>query len=234
MSQPIDLVIFDCDGVLIDSEPIASRTLAVALQKAGIAITPAEALHVFTGNSEAIIRQMCIDDYGLKDVDATFADWHETLKVAFATDLAPMKGMAELVSSLTLPKCVASNSRIARLRQSLGNTALWNMFAPHVYSAEQVERPKPAPDLLLHCARQFGSAPENCAMIDDSAHGMDAARAAGMLAIGFVDPNDPRPGRQDILARAGADHVVTGVEGLSALLRRLGHGSETMQRASTG
>jgi HAD superfamily hydrolase (TIGR01509 family) len=219
MSQSIELVIFDCDGVLIDSEPIASRTLAIALQKAGVSITPAEALRVFTGNSEQHIRQMCIDDYGLEDVETTFADWHERLKIAFARDLQPMAGMVELVSDLTLPKCVASNSRIARLKQSLGQTALWPMFAPHIYSAEHVERPKPAPDLLLYCARQFDCAPDKCAMIDDSPHGIEAARAAGMLAIGFVDPNDPRAGRPEILQRAGAHHVVIGTNSLAMLLR---------------
>ncbi|MBN9336181.1 HAD-IA family hydrolase [Devosia sp.] len=219
--QNIGLVIFDCDGVLIDSEPIASRTLATALQDAGIAISAEEALRVFTGNSEPAIRKMCADDYGLADVDGTFSKWHEALEHAFATDLLPMRGMVDLVAQLDLPKCVASNSRTRRLQQSLGNTALWEIFSPHIYSAEMVDRPKPAPDLLLHCADQLGVDPDACVMIDDSAHGIAAAHAAGMRSIGFVDPNDPRPGRPKALEHAGADHVVTGAAALAAVLAQM-------------
>lgn len=221
MNENLELVIFDCDGVLIDSEPIASRTLADALVKVGIAISADEALRVFTGNSEVEIRRICAEKYGLRDVDGTFTQWHRSLQLAFATDLAPMEGMADLVSQMAWPKCVASNSRSARLKQSLGRTPLWDMFAPHIYSAEHVARPKPAPDLLLHCAAQFGAAPAYCVMIDDSAHGVSAARAANMLAVGFVDPHDSRPGRAAILEGAGAHFVVTGAEELSQLFRTI-------------
>jgi len=218
MIKPDALIIFDCDGVLIDSEPIASRTLAFALQDAGISITPEESLRVFTGHSEPHIRHMCAEQYGLDDVDGTFSRWHIALKQAFATQLQPMAEMLELVAGLAQPKCVASNSRVARLEQSLGNTPLWAHFAPHVYSAEMVTRPKPAPDLLLHCALKMGVEPSACVMIDDSPHGIAAAKAAGMASIGFVDPNDPRPGRHEVLAASGADVVVHGTRGLAALL----------------
>lgn len=213
-----DLVIFDCDGVLIDSEPLASRTLAEALQKAGIAISPAEAHRVFTGKAEPDIRQLCVEQYGLTNVEAVFSDWHAHLLDVFARELTPMAGMLDLVSILPGAKCVASNSRLARLQGSLGLTALWQHFAPHVYSAEMVARPKPAPDLLLHCAMAFSARPSRCLMIDDSAHGITAARQAGMIAIGFVDPTDPRPNRIDTLHDAGADAVVTGAAELFNLL----------------
>lgn len=221
MTEHIDLVIFDCDGVLIDSEPIASRTLADALMTSGIAISADEALRVFTGNSEAEIQRICVEKYGLCDVEGTFSAWHHRLQLAFSTDLTPMDGMVDLISQLASPKCVASNSRRARLKQSLGMTPLWDLFAPHIYSAEHVARPKPAPDLLLHCATQFGAAPAHCMMIDDSAHGIAAARAANMLAVGFVDPHDIRPDRAAILESAGADFIVTGAEDLSQLFRQI-------------
>lgn len=214
-----DLIIFDCDGVLIDSEPLASRTLAEALQGAGIAISAAEAHRVFTGKAERDIRQLCVDQYGLVEVEAVFAGWHAHLLAIFGRELAPMAGMLELVSALSVAKCVASNSRLARLEGSLGMTALWHHFAPHVYSAEMVARPKPAPDLLLHCATAFGAPPSRCLMIDDSPHGITAAVQAGMSAIGFVDPADPRPNRVACLRDVGASTVVTGADELTSLLR---------------
>ena len=212
------LIIFDCDGVLIDSEPLASRTLATALQKAGVAITPAESHSVFTGNAESDIRRICAQTYGLTDVDAVFSRWHAELYAAFAVSLQPMAGMVELVSRLSIAKCVASNSSFARLKASLGRTALWERFAPHIFSAQAVERPKPAPDLMLHCASAFRAEPARCVMIDDSPHGIVSARSAGMVAIGFVDENDPRPGRADILFEAGATQVALGSRELAQIL----------------
>lgn len=231
MAAP-DLVIFDCDGVLIDSEPLASRTLAEALQAAGIAISPAEVHRVVTGKAESDIRKLCVDQYGLVDVDAAFAGWHAHLLEVFARELAPMSGMLELVSTLPGAKCVASNSRLARLEGSLGRTALWPYFSPHIYSAEMVALPKPAPDLLLHCAAAFDARPNYCLMIDDSAHGITAALQAGMIAIGFVDPADPRPNRIGALRNAGGHAVVTGAAELASLLRTFDLGAIVSDNAA--
>lgn len=220
MTTP-ELIIFDCDGVLIDSEPIASRTLAVALQGAGIAITPGESHRIFTGNAESDIRRICAETYGLDEVDAVFSRWHASLYSEFAVSLKPMAGMVELVAGLSVPKCVASNSTFARLEASLGRTALWPLFAPHIFSAQAVPRPKPAPDLLLHCAKAFAVPPSRCIMVDDSPHGIASAGSAGMLAIGFVDENDPRRGRADLLAGAGAAQVAHGAVELAKILNSL-------------
>jgi HAD superfamily hydrolase (TIGR01509 family) len=220
--EGIDLVIFDCDGVLIDSEPIASRTLAEALQGYGVSITAEEAHAKFTGNSESVIAGMCARDYGLEDVPALFALWRERLFAEFATSLRPMPGISEVVAALTRPKCVASNSTLLRLENSLGHLDLWHHFAPKVFSAEMVARPKPAPDLLLHCAGAFDAAPGRCVMIDDSTHGIAAALAAGMVAIGFVDPADPRPHRGQLLADAGAFAVANGAGELMSILQDAG------------
>jgi HAD superfamily hydrolase (TIGR01509 family) len=217
----IKLVIFDCDGVLINSEPLASRTLAEALNRVGVAITPAEAHRRFTGNAEPEIRRICETDYGLADVSGLFARWHEDLYATFATDLLPMDGMLELVAGLNLPKCVASNSSAERLGKSLGNTNLAPLFASHVYSAQAVANPKPAPDLLIHCATQFSIRPDQCVMIDDSPHGVRAAVAAGMIPIGFVDPVDPRLDRVKTLMRAGAEAVATGSDELRLVLEQV-------------
>ena len=216
----IDLLIFDCDGVLIDSEPVASRTLAEALQRAGIPVSASEAHHLFTGYSEKEIRRMCASKFGLEDADRVFSEWHGEIYQAFARSLRPMPGMEPLIWTLPQRKCVASNSSIERLQKSLGLFDLWRAFAPHVFSAEMVTRPKPAPDLFLHCARHFSVEPSRCLVVDDSPHGIIGAVAAGMQAIGFVDPADPREGRRDILAKAGAGLVVTGADELAFMLKR--------------
>lgn len=214
----IDLVIFDCDGVLIDSEPIASRTLAETLQQGGVAITAAEAHVKFTGNSEGVIKEMCRRDYDIADVSGLFQAWHRRLFDEFSRSLTAMPGIVEIVTGLDRPKCVASNSTMHRLRNSLGKLDLWHCFDGSVFSAEAVARPKPAPDLLLHCAEKLRARPSRSVMIDDSPHGVAAAISAGMVAIGFVDPADPRPDRRKALAAAGAFAVAVGAGDLPRAL----------------
>lgn len=210
----IDLVIFDCDGVLIDSEPLASATIATMLTKAGVPMSAEEAHVKFTGNALSTIRTMCIEDYGIANIDQHFAQWSELLFEEFARSLRPIPGIEAFVASVRVPKCVASNSPVTRLKKSLGLLPLWQEFAPHVYSAEMVARPKPAPDLLLHAAAQFNARPGHTIMIDDSPHGVESAIAAGMQAIGFVDLNDPRPYRREVLLEAGAHGVASGADEL--------------------
>jgi HAD superfamily hydrolase (TIGR01509 family) len=214
----IDLVIFDCDGVLIDSEPIASRTMAAAMRAAGASITAEEAHLRFTGNAMSVIRRIFAEEYGLEDVDALIAGWNVELFAEFARSLAPMPGIDAVVAGIARPVCVASNSTLDRLRRSLGLLPLWGRFDPHVFSAEMVALPKPAPDLLLLAAGRLGARPERTVMIDDSPHGMLAARAAGMPGIGFVDPADPRPHRRALLMEAGAVAVAEGAAELRPLI----------------
>lgn len=217
----IDLLIFDCDGVLINSEPIASRTLAKALQDAGAAITAEEVLVRFTGNSASAIRRICTEELGIVDLDEVFDAWHLDIYPEFARSLEPMPGIEKLVHALPHRKCVASNSSTDRLSKSLGLLPLWHAFAPSIFSADMVVRPKPAPDLFHLCAEALAADPARCVVIDDSAHGITGAIAAGMMAVGFVDPADPRPGRAKILAEAGAVFVATGAEELAEALARL-------------
>lgn len=220
MTAPFDLIIFDCDGVLIDSEPLASRTMAETLTGAGVPMTQSAALEQFTGKSEADIR-VDLQALGLMDYDMFAQNWRQRLFSSFATDLRPMNGIAGLIASLDVPICVASNSSHNRLKRSLGMTELWAQFAPRIFSADDVARPKPAPDLVRHCLDRCGARAERTIMIDDSHHGIAAARAAGVQAIGFVDPADPRPDRHGHLSRAGAAHVVSGAAELGAALASL-------------
>ena len=209
-----ELLIFDCDGVLIDSEPLASRVFWQALQRAGVTISQAEVHRRFTGCSQADARRICLEELGLDDVEAVFARSHMDLYGEFARSLAPMEGIAELVASLDQRKCVASNSTMERLKNSLGLFDLWHEFAPNIFSADMVARAKPAPDLFLLCAQKLGVDPASCLVVDDSPHGIEGAVAAGMRAIGFVDMADPRKERETVLADAGAMLVATGADEL--------------------
>ncbi|MDM9623992.1 HAD-IA family hydrolase [Rhizobium sp. S96] len=219
----IDLLIFDCDGVLIDSEPIAARTLAHAITHAGIAMTPRDVLVEFTGKSEPELRSI-LRERGLSGVDAVFAKWHVEIFAEFRRDLRTMDGIGDVLQGLDIAKCVASNSSVERLKMSLGLLDIWAHFAPNVFSAEMVAAPKPAPDLIELCLARMGASTETSIVIDDSPAGIQAARAAGVKALGFVAPDDPRAGRREVLHAAGAQEVAIGAEHLGRILRRLGVG----------
>lgn len=225
--KAIELIIFDCDGVLIDSEPVASRVMAHALRAAGIDLGEAEVHRRFTGLAEVDARRICKEDLGLGDIDAVFEYAGAALFTEFERSLKPMRDIAELVAALPQRKCVASNSGMERLRRSLGLFDLWGAFAPHIFSAEMVARPKPAPDLFLLCAETLGVAPARCLVVDDSVYGILGARAAGMTAVGFVDPADPREGRCTALTQAGAAAVARGAGELSLVLKALSSPAST-------
>jgi HAD superfamily hydrolase (TIGR01509 family) len=228
--RDIGLLIFDCDGVLIDSEPIAARTLAHALTRAGIAMTPRQVLIEFTGKSEPELRAI-LADRGLADVDSVFAAWHTEIFAAFRRELRPMQGIGEVLRRLDVAKCVASNSTLERLGMSLGLLDLWSDFAPNVFSAEMVAAPKPAPDLIELCLSKMGASGARSVVIDDSPAGIQAAHAAGVKAIGFVAPSDPRSGRREALLAARAQEVALGAGALLQILQRLG-GQHHAQRSA--
>lgn len=214
-----DLVIFDCDGVLIDSEPLASGTMAKILGDFGVTMTGEQALIEFTGGAASETRARLIEEFGLTDVDTFYATWHDYLFEVFASDLKPMAGIEAVIDAISCPVCVGSNSGVSRLKRSLGLLPMASKFKGHVFSAEMVAEPKPAPDLMLFAAEKLGARPSRSIMIDDSAHGVAAAVAAGMPGIGFIDLNDPRPGRFEALTEAGAFAVVRGAAELPAALR---------------
>lgn len=226
-----DLLIFDCDGVLIDSEPVASRVLSETLTRAGVSISLAEVHRRFTGYSERDAHRICVDELGISDPDPVFAATRDALYPAFRRSLRPMAGIEAVVRALPQQKCVASNSTLERLHASLGLFDLWNAFDPHIFSAEMVAAPKPAPDLFHLCAEKLGVDPSRCVVVDDSPHGIVGAVAAGMRAIGFVDPADPREGRRDVLSGAGAILVATGADELARALATILGGTPAASRA---
>lgn len=183
----IKLVIFDCDGVLVDSEPLAMRILLSILERRGTVVSLDEAYSRFLGKSLATVLTVLVDDFGLKLGDADLADMRRELFAVFRAELQPMPGIAKVLDELRarVDLCVASSSVPERLRVSLGATRLGGRFAGKVFSATEVKNGKPAPDLFLHAARTCGIAPEHCLVIEDSPAGIAAAKAAGMRVFGF-------------------------------------------------
>jgi HAD superfamily hydrolase (TIGR01509 family) len=218
---PPDLIIFDCDGVLIDSELIACRVLSDALGEAGIAIPAEEIAERYVGlTGEAIFADLKART-GRSIPEGFRERTRPRLEAAFETELQPMPGVAALLAALPVRACVASGSPPDRLHHSLTLTGLKDRFAPHIFSATQVARGKPAPDLFLLAASRMGVAPETCWVVEDSRAGIEAARAAGMTALGFAGGSHCRDGHGDKLRRAGAALVLQRMEQLAELLAAL-------------
>ena len=215
---PQGLVIFDCDGVLIDSEPLSAALLSEALMAAGYPISGAEIHARFTGFTTSEMVDMLVAEDGVENPGPIIEAWRAKLFPTFARELQPVPGIAALLEALDRPICVASNSGVVRLDRSLGVLPIRAAFGPHVYSAEMVARPKPAPDLVQLCLERMGVRADEAVMIDDSPHGIGAAIAAGVAAIGFVTPGDPRPARERVLREAGALAVATSTAELAVLL----------------
>lgn len=207
MRTGFDLLICDCDGVLIDSEVIACEVDAEMFTEAGFPLTVAEVRRRFVGMSQAGMRATLEREAG-RALPADFDDRLSTrLAAAFEQELAALPDVRRGVLALGMPRCVASSSSPERLRRTLTLTGLHDLFAPHIFSASQVERGKPAPDLFLFAAARMGAAPGRCLVVEDSVPGVTAARAAGMTAIGFTGGAHCDAGTPQRLRDAGAHHV---------------------------
>jgi HAD superfamily hydrolase (TIGR01509 family) len=203
-----DLVIFDCDGVLVDSEMISASTLAENLTRIGFPVDLDYVNEHYLGRSFEVIDADHRRRTGRK-LPEGFADlWYGELFAAFRRDLRPIAGVADVLRRLAIPKCVASSSAPARLTLSLEVSGLAELCGTHVFDASMVSRGKPAPDLFLYCARRLGAAPTRTLVVEDSITGIAAAVAAGMTAWAFVGGSHYRAGRDiDALRRAGAVRV---------------------------
>ena len=180
------LVIFDCDGVLVDSEPIAFAVLREMLTDAGLSFTESWAYENFLGKSMAAISELVAREYGLKLDEAALATMRKRLYERFEAELEPVPGVSALLEDFPYAHCVASSSQIERIRLCLTKTGLLDHFEPSIFSATMVANGKPAPDLFLLASRTMGYAPRNCIVIEDSPAGIVAAKAAGMTAFAFT------------------------------------------------
>jgi HAD superfamily hydrolase (TIGR01509 family) len=202
-----DLVIFDCDGVLVDSEELSCRCLAEAMVQAGIAMSTGRALELFLGRSTAAVIEYAAA--AGKSLPTSFLpDLALQVRETFRSQLKPITGVAAVLTDLRLPYCVASSSDLARVRFSLELTGLASSFGPRLYTSQMVKHGKPAPDLFLHAASAMGAAPRRTLVIEDSVSGVTAAKAAGMKVWGFVGGAHYRLADGSALLRqAGADRI---------------------------
>jgi HAD superfamily hydrolase (TIGR01509 family) len=186
MIKPIELVIFDCDGVLVDSERIAVRVQVALGAELGWPLTEDEVIERFIGRSSASIHAQVAGRLGQETAAIWSQRFEQLHREAVDTGLSPVEGLPEALDEITLPTCVASSGSHEKMRHTLGRTGLYERFAGRIHSAGEVSRGKPAPDLFLYAARRMGVAPAACVVVEDSRPGVEAARAAGMRSFGYA------------------------------------------------
>ena len=227
MPQP-DLVIFDCDGVLVDSEIIAARVEAELLTLAGFEITPQEISESYAGLTFKDIM-LRIEEKSRIPFQASLIDHAEALTdKRLETELRAIDGVREAVVSVTGPRCVCSNSSSARLDLMLTRVGLKPYFEGSIFSSLDTPsgRPKPAPDVFLYAAKTLKADPARTFVIEDSVHGIAGAKAAGMRVIGFTGAAHSYPGHADALTDAGAETVIRRWAELKQVLAALSEWSE--------
>ena len=202
-----ELIIFDCDGVLIDSEIIACAADADALNQAGYPITADEVALKYAGIRSVDMFRMIEEETGIAFPTDIEKKASQTVLQKYRTELQSIAGAAEVLKNLTIPKCVASGSAPTKLALGLIETGLYDFVYPHAYSVDLVENGKPHPDIFEYAADKFGTSPGKCLVIEDSIAGVTAAKAAGMDCLGFVGGRHCQPGHEDRLLSSGADAV---------------------------
>ena len=187
MAAPsVELVIFDCDGVLVDSERLAIKVDLEVLHELGWPLEEAEVIERFVGRSDRDTQAMIEAQLGRE----LPADWGEQVRrryrEVFESELTPVPGVVEALHQIPEPTCVASSGTHEHLRLTLGLTGLYERFAGRIFSSQDVAAGKPAPDLFLYAAERMGCAPVDCVVVEDSRSGVQAARAAGMSVLAFA------------------------------------------------
>jgi HAD superfamily hydrolase (TIGR01509 family) len=217
----VDLVIFDCDGVLVDSEVISCRAHSEMLTRHGYPITADQVLDRFFGVSDREARLTIEAELGRSLPDDFEAQMKQAALQRYADDLRTIPYVGETIAAIGLPKCVASSGTPEKIRHGLSCPGLYDFLAPHIFSAVQVKRGKPAPDLFLFAAEQMRASPERCLVIEDSVPGIVGARAGGMTVFGFHGGSHCRPGYGDALRAAGAAVTFDDMRQLPGLIAQI-------------
>ncbi|MBZ9865419.1 HAD family phosphatase [Mesorhizobium sp. CA15] len=227
MPQP-DLVIFDCDGVLVDSEIIAARIDAELLTSAGFEISAEELAETYAGLTFKDIM-LRVEEKSRIPFQASLIDREEELvDRKLRADVRIIDGAREAVAAVTAPRAVCSNSRTERVEFMLEKVRLLQFFAGRIFSGLDIpsKKTKPAPDVFLYAAEKLGANPKNTFVIEDSVHGIAGARAAGMRVIGFTGAGHSYPGHADALTEAGAETVIRRWAELNSTIAALSEWSE--------
>ena len=202
-----DLVIFDCDGVLIDSEVISARMLVEELAKRQVHITMDYVTHHFLGRSYPVVLQQIRKEFGV-DLPPEFeVEYRANLLAEFEKDLQPVHGVKRVIENLSADYCLATSSSPPRLARSLEITGLTDFFAGRMTTASEVEHGKPAPDLFLLAAEKRRIDPARCLVIEDSENGIKAGLAAGMEVWRFIGGSHLKSLRNSPETAAGAAQI---------------------------
>ena len=216
------LIIFDCDGVLVDSEPLAAKAYERVYDRHGMPGVGSEIISQCIGMKQADIIVRIRELTGHQFPDHADADiWAET-KALFTEELAPTRGIAGFLDALKSDRCVASSSSVERIHHSLDVTGLADYFGDAVFSSSMVARGKPAPDIFLYAADRMGANPDDCVVIEDSPLGVQGAVAAGMTALGYTGGGHSYAGHGEKLVANGASAACSSWDEVSTRLRSLG------------
>lgn len=223
-----DLVIFDCDGVLVDSEILAARIEAEMITQAGFPIEAEDIFERYAGLTfhDILLR---IEAEAQIPFQASLIEQVEAMvDRKLRNDVRPIEGAARAVHSVTAPRCICSNSSAERLAAMLERTGLAPFFPDTVFSVfdTPTRKPKPAPDVFLHAAARMNADPANTFVVEDSVHGIAGARTAGMRVIGFTGASHSYPGHADRLTEAGAETVINRWTDFPAVLAALSEWGE--------
>jgi HAD superfamily hydrolase (TIGR01509 family) len=223
-----DLVIFDCDGVLVDSEIVAARVEAELLTKAGFPITAEEVASQFSGLRFADILRKVEEISSIPLQASLIEESEKKVDRKLVSSLRTIEGARQAAASVTIARCVCSNSSPARIRAMLTKTGLIPFFENAIYSADDTpqKKCKPEPDVFLLAAEKHDADPARTIVIEDSLHGIQGARSAGMRVIGFTGASHSYPGHAELLSEAGAETVINRMADLPATLAALDVWSE--------
>lgn len=208
-----DLVIFDCDGVLVDSEPIANRVFCAMLNELGLAVTLEDMFERFVGLSMPQCMELVTDMLGSAAPEDFVRTLNSRTDAALKGNVTAVPGVAEVLAAIEVPYCVASSSSHDKIRLMLATTGLLERFEDKIYSVTDVAHPKPAPDVFLHAARSMAARPAHCVVVEDTPTGVRAGVAAGMHVLGYCAHT---PARR--LQEAGAHAVFPEMRLLASLL----------------
>lgn len=217
------LIIFDCDGVLVDSEILASEVNRTLAKEMGMDISLDDLSLRFSGLTGEAIFEKIAEELEVPVPENIVERSDELLDEALKQSLQAVPGVNGMLDAIEDPYCICSNSTGVRLEQNLKIVSLFDRFRPHIYSAVEVRQhlPKPSPDVFLHAAETLGAAPKDTIVIEDSSHGVEGAVAAGMRVIGFTGASHTYPGHGEKLMDAGAETTVSMLTDVPATIEAL-------------
>jgi HAD superfamily hydrolase (TIGR01509 family) len=221
LNAEIDLIIFDCDGVLVDSEVISCRVHAEMLTRHGYPISVEQVAERFLGRSGQEARREIEAEIGRALSDDLETQLKDELFRSFDATLQPIAFIAEALDAIEQPVCVASSGSPERIRTSLTRVGLYDRFAPHIFSAAHVVNGKPAPDLFLHAAARMQTDPARCVVVEDSVPGVIGAAKAGMIVLGFFGGSHCAPPHAEALLAAGAAAIFDDMRQLPGMIEQI-------------